>query len=129
MAQTRRDFLRHSSLAASSMLIPAGPWFQAPGGRTSGGRPRLTLKFRPYTLQLRHVFTVAVNSRTTTPVVLTEVEFDGLVGYGEASMPPYLGESHDTATTFLSKVDLSRFSNPFELESMLEVVDGIAPGN
>ncbi|MCK7505418.1 MAG: hypothetical protein MZV70_15945 [Desulfobacterales bacterium] len=23
------------------------------------------------------------------------------VGYGEASMPPYLGESHDTATAFL----------------------------
>ncbi len=111
------------------MLMPAGPWFQAPGGRTSGGRPRLTLKFRPYTLQLRHVFTVAVNSRTTTPVVLTEIEFDGLVGYGEASMPPYLGESHDTATAFLSKVDLSRFSNPFELESMLEVVDAVAPGN
>ncbi|MCX6553096.1 MAG: dipeptide epimerase, partial [Acidobacteria bacterium] len=83
----------------------------------------------PYTLQLKHVFTVAVNSRTTTAVMLTEVEYDGVVGYGEASMPPYLGESHETATAFLSKVDLSRFSNPFELETILTAIDAIAPGN
>ena len=116
-------------MAAGAMLLPAGAWSQAPGARTSGGRPRMTLRFRPYTLQLKHVFTVAVNSRTTTPVVLTEIEYDGIVGYGEASMPPYLGESHDTATAFLSKVDLSRFANPFELESILEAIDGLAPGN
>jgi len=61
--------------------------------------------------------------------VLTEVEYDGVVGYGEASMPPYLGESHDTATAFLAKVDLSRFASPFELESILEAIDGLAPGN
>jgi len=89
----------------------------------------MTFRFRPYTLQLKHVFTVAVNSRTTTPVVLTEVEYDGLVGYGEGSMPPYLGESHETATAFLAKVDLGRFANPFELESILEAIDGLAPGN
>jgi L-alanine-DL-glutamate epimerase-like enolase superfamily enzyme len=89
----------------------------------------MRLTFRPYTLQLKHVFTVAVNSRTTTPVVLTEIEYDGIVGYGEASMPPYLGESHDTATAFLSNVDLSRFASPFELESILEAIDGLAPGN
>ncbi|MCK7533269.1 MAG: hypothetical protein MZV63_20680 [Marinilabiliales bacterium] len=54
----------------------------------------LKLSFRPYELQLRHVFTVATNSRTTTPVVLTTIEYDGITGFGEASMPPYLGESH-----------------------------------
>jgi len=126
---SRRSFLRHSSMAAGAVMLPVGPWWQAPGARSSGGRPRMTLRFQPYTLQLKHVFTVAVNSRTTTPVVLTEIEYDGIVGYGEASMPPYLGESHDTATAFLSKVDLSRFANPFELESILEAIDGLAPGN
>ena len=126
---SRRSFLRHSSMAAGAVMLPVGPWWQAPGARYSGGRPRMTLRFQPYTLQLKHVFTVAVNSRTTTPVVLTEIEYDGIVGYGEASMPPYLGESHDTATAFLSKVDLSRFANPFELESILAAIDGLAPGN
>jgi L-alanine-DL-glutamate epimerase-like enolase superfamily enzyme len=127
--QTRRSFLRRSSLAASAVLLPSDAWQQAPGVRAAGGRPRMTLRFQPYTLQLKHVFTVAVSSRTTTPVVLTEVEYDGIVGYGEASMPPYLGESHETATAFLAKVDLGRFANPFDLESILEAVDGLAPGN
>jgi len=129
MAHTRREWFRNGILAAGTLAIPGGLWHQASGSRTSGGRPRMTFKFRPYTLQLKHVFTVAVNSRTTTPVVLTEIEYDGLVGYGEASMPPYLGESHETATAFLSKVDLGAFSNPFELETILGAIDAIAPGN
>ena len=62
-------------------------------------------------------------------MVLTEVEYDGIVGYGEGSMPPYLGESHETATAFLAKVDLGRFANPFELESILGAIDGLAPGD
>ncbi len=57
--------------------------------KTKGSKMKLT--FRPYTLELIHVFTVAVNSRTTTPVMLTEIEYEGIKGYGEASMPPYLG--------------------------------------
>jgi L-alanine-DL-glutamate epimerase-like enolase superfamily enzyme len=129
VTQSRRSFLRNSSLAATTVLLPSGPWWQAPGTRTANARPRMTFRFRPYTLQLKHVFTVAVNSRTTTPVMLTEIEYDGLVGYGEASMPPYLGESHETATAFLSKVDLGRFSNPFELETILDAIDALAPGN
>jgi len=129
MAQSRREWIRGNVLASGALLVPAGVWHQAPGARRSGGRPRMALRFRPYTLQLKHVFTVAVSSRTTTPVVLTEIEYDGLVGYGEASMPPYLGESHDTASAFLSKVDLSRFATPFERETILEAVDAVAPGN
>jgi L-alanine-DL-glutamate epimerase-like enolase superfamily enzyme len=44
-------------------------------------------------------------------------------------MPPYLGESHESAAAFLSKVDLNRFSNPFDLEEILAYVDSLAPGN
>jgi len=44
-------------------------------------------------------------------------------------MPPYLGESHETATAFLSKVDLSSFRDPFKVEEILAYVDSIAPGN
>jgi L-Ala-D/L-Glu epimerase len=129
MSHTRREFVRNGTLAAGTLLIPAGTWSQTRTSRSAPARPRLTFRFRPYTLQLRHVFTVAVNSRTTTPVMLTEVEFDGVIGYGEASMPPYLGESHETATAFLSRVDLGRFANPFELETILAEIDALAPGN
>lgn len=89
----------------------------------------MKFSFKPYTLELKHVFTVAVNSRTTTPIMLTEIEFDGIKGYGEASMPPYLGESHETATKFLSKVNLEQFNDPFEMEDILDYVDSIEEKN
>jgi L-alanine-DL-glutamate epimerase-like enolase superfamily enzyme len=89
----------------------------------------MKLTYRPYTLELRHVFTIATSSRTTTPVVLTEIEYEGVIGYGEASMPPYLGESHASVQDFLARVDLSRYSDPFELETILQDIDALAPGN
>lgn len=89
----------------------------------------LVLRFRPYELHLKHVFTLASGSRSTTPVMLTEIEFDNIIGYGEASMPPYLGESHKTATDFLSNVNLSQFESPFLMEDILQYVEDLAPGN
>jgi L-alanine-DL-glutamate epimerase-like enolase superfamily enzyme len=113
--------------AAASLAAPAPVGAALPVRRRA--KPRLTLRFRPYTLELRHVFTIATSSRTTTPVVLTEVEYDGVVGYGEASMPPYLGESHESVLAFLKRVDLSPYDNPFELETILRNVDAITSGN
>jgi L-alanine-DL-glutamate epimerase-like enolase superfamily enzyme len=95
----------------------------------SGKENSMTFRFKPYELQLKHVFTLASGSRSTTPVMLTEIDYDGVIGYGEASMPPYLGESHETATQFLKKVDLSGFSSPFLMEEILAYVDKLAPGN
>ncbi|HEX2967785.1 MAG TPA: dipeptide epimerase [Bacteroidales bacterium] len=95
----------------------------------AGGSSKMIFRFRPYELQLKHVFTLASGSRTTTPVMLTEIVYEGITGYGEASMPPYLGESHETAGKFLGKVDLSQFKSPFLIQDILEYVDNIAPGN
>ena len=89
----------------------------------------MVLRWRPFTAQLRHVFTVAVSSRSTTPGMLTEIEYDGVVGYGEASMPPYLGESQESVTAFYARVDLGRYRNPFELEAILADIDAITAGN
>ncbi|RPJ78761.1 MAG: dipeptide epimerase, partial [Acidobacteria bacterium] len=134
MTQNRRDFFRTAAmvggaaaagLGASSCKKAEEPVVK----RKPGPGDRLTFRFRPYTLQLRHVFTIATMSRTTTPVMLTEVEYGGFIGYGEASMPPYLGESHETANAFLSKVDLSKYPDPFDLETILSDIDAIAPGN
>jgi L-alanine-DL-glutamate epimerase-like enolase superfamily enzyme len=89
----------------------------------------LSLRFLPYDLQLRHTFTLANSSRKNTPAMLTQIEFDGVVGYGEASMPPYLGESIVTASSFLAKLDLSQFHDPFQLDDILHYVDSVMPGN
>lgn len=132
MTHNRRDFLKRSSVLAGSAV--ASTLVSLPTAAVAAQAPRrakarMTLRFRPYTLELRHVFTIATSSRTTTPVVLTEIEYDGMTGYGEASMPPYLGESHESATAFLKKVDLSKYDNPFELETILHDIDALAPGN
>ena len=89
----------------------------------------MKLHFKPFELHLKHTFTLATSSRTTTPVMLVELEHDGLVGYGEASMPPYLGESHETVARFLKKVDLSGFNDPFSMEEILQYLDKLEPGN
>lgn len=89
----------------------------------------LKLSFEPYNLQLKHVFTLANSSRTTTPVMLTKIEFEGYTGYGEASMPPYLGETQQSAAQFLSGIDLSQFNDPFRLDEILTYVDSFETGN
>jgi len=61
--------------------------------------------------------------------MLTRIQFDGVSGYGEASMPPLYGESIESATQFLSKVDLSGFKDPFAIDEIMQYVDGIATGN
>ncbi len=67
----------------------------------------LKLSYNPYTLKLKHTFTVSSYSRNETPVVLTEIEYNGKVGYGEASLPQYLGETQESVMNFLSKIDFT----------------------
>ncbi len=89
----------------------------------------MSLRFYPYELQLAHTFTVSSYSRNTTPGVQVEIEYDGITGYGEASMPPYLGHSVESVCTFLSNVDLKQFSSPFLLEDIMSYLDTISPGD
>ena len=69
------------------------------------------------------------NSRTTTPGVQVEIGYDGLTGYGEASMPPYLGQSVESVTSFLRKVNLRQFRDPLMLDDILAYVDSLSPGD
>lgn len=126
---TRRTFLKNIGFATGASLIPGTLLSSCGNNSKNRSTNKMKLTFKPYDLTLKHVFTIAGNSRTTTPVMLTEIEYEGFTGYGEASMPPYLGENHKTAAAFLSKVDLSQFKNPFDLETILTYVDSIAPGN
>lgn len=130
MAQSRRNFLKTSTATVGSVLLAAPSVNIFPKHNLQDGKSgKLKLSFRPYTLELKHVFTIATSSRSTTPVMLTEIEYEGTVGYGEASMPPYLGESQETASAFLSKLDLEKYDNPFELETIIKDVDATDPGN
>lgn len=91
----------------------------------------MQLRFRPHTLALRHAFGIASNTRTSTPAMLVELEHDGLIGCGEASMPPYLGETQESATAFFVRATplLAAVADPFQLEEILPAIDALAPGN
>jgi L-alanine-DL-glutamate epimerase-like enolase superfamily enzyme len=127
--KTRRKFLRDLGVIAGAGTFSYAGLLDSGFLIKKRQSSRLAFRFRPYELKLKHVFTLANSSRSTTPVMLTEIEYDNVTGYGEASMPPYLGESHETATKFLSRVDLAQFSDPFRIEDILGYVNTIAPGN
>ncbi len=135
MSQNRRQFLKTTLMATvgAGLAIDNIGAAQAPSlfhiNRLVGGESHLKIRFFPYELKLNHVFTVSSFSRTTTPDVQVEVEYDGIIGYGEASMPPYLGESIESVMAFLKQVDLNQFTDPFQLEDILSYVDHIAPEN
>lgn len=129
MKQNRKDFLKTGGLLVAGSAAAGLPAASFAKNIIKSRGSKMKLSFKPYTLELKHVFTVAVSSRKTTPVMLTEIEYDGVKGYGEASMPPYLGESQETATAFLSKVNLEQFDDPFQLEKILAYVDSIDAKN
>lgn len=133
---SRREFLKRAALTTAGSAL-ALTNIDAIGSTAAksvnvnrhGKSGKITMKFFPYELKLRHVFTVATYSRTTTPDIQVELTYDGVTGYGEASMPPYLGQSVQTVTTFLGKVDLSQFNDPFQMEDILTYVDSLSTGD
>jgi L-Ala-D/L-Glu epimerase len=129
MRTDRRRFIGTTTMAAGAGLLSSFSKDVKSFPRYKGSGNGLKFTFRPYELQLRHTFTIASNSRTTTAVMLTQIEWEGVTGFGEASMPPYLGESHETATKFLSSLNLSQFKDPFRMEEILDYVDAALPGN
>ena len=146
MKQNRREFLKVAGLAAVGAGLAVGchrrrsqpdesvaePVVQdtvAVEPPKPAGPRRMELRYYPYELQLQHTFTVSSFSRTTTPGVQVEIDYQGYTGYGEASMPPYLGQSVESVTAFLPKVDLRQFADPFCLEDILAYVDSLSPGD
>ncbi len=123
----RRNFIKNTAIFSFGGLISPYLTYSNMKGKLS--KKGLKLSFEPYNLELKHVFTLANSSRTTTPVMLVKLQYDGVTGFGEASMPPYLGESQESAAAFLSSLDLGQFNDPFRMEEILDYVDSVAPEN
>lgn len=125
----RRNFLKTSALGLAFAASPISMSALDSPTRTTTRSGRLNLSFEPYELKLRHSFNLARSQRTTTPDVQVQLEYDGIIGYGEASMPPYLGESVESVTKFLSNLDLAQFADPFRIEDIHAYMDSIADAN
>jgi len=89
----------------------------------------MNLKFYPYTINLKEEFTISVNSRTTTPAVMVEIQEDGITGFGEASLPPYLKETQHSVFDFFKKIDLLQFSSLMDFNEILDYIDKVDEDN
>lgn len=135
----RRDFLKKGALAAAGAGLLGRGTTLAKGLELTddhksvnfnvNGKARMHLSFEPYELKLKHVFTVSSFSRSTTPDVQVRIDFDGYTGYGEASMPPYLGQTVESVCSFLKKVDLEQFPDPFCIDDILTYIDSLSDGD
>lgn len=126
----RRNFLKSAGmLTAAAALFNPATLFAQKSVKKGAASKQMKLEFMPYDLQLTHAFAISTSTRTSTPVVLTQITYDGVTGYGEASMPPYLGETQGSVIDFLKKVDLTQFSSPFLIEDIMDYVDAIAINN
>jgi len=89
----------------------------------------MKLTWKRYDLQLKHTFRIARGASDIDPVVILELEHDGITGYGEAAPSGRYGESIETVESFLASIPVGSFSDPFMLEDALTTVDRIAEGN
>jgi L-alanine-DL-glutamate epimerase-like enolase superfamily enzyme len=91
----------------------------------------MKLTYSTHTLYFKRPFKIAHGSRDSTAIVLTELEYEGLVGYGEACLPPYLVETQESVSIFLSKASkvLSTIKHPFIIEDVMNEIDAIETGN
>lgn len=135
----RRDFLKKGTLAAAGAGLLGSGTTLAKGLELTddhksvyfnvNGKARMHLSFEPYELKFKHVFTVSSFSRSTTPDVQVRIDYDGYTGYGEASMPPYLGQTVESVCSFLKKVDLEQFPDPFCIDDILNYIDSLSVGD
>lgn len=134
METSRRNFLKTMGIAtaAAAVFNPANLFANNPAKRNKrGGSSKLELAWENFTGEMKYTFTISGSSRSSTPIVITRLTWEGYTGYGEAAMPPYLGETQASVHEFLKKVVpvLEKFDNPFQIEDILIAVDAIATNN
>ncbi len=87
----------------------------------------MKISYTKYSLELKHQFTISFSTRKFTPIVIIRLEQDGIFGYGEASLPPYLPEDQESVVRFLSKAALHDLKNYDDLIDNLENINKISP--
>ena len=89
----------------------------------------MKLELFPFQLKFKHAFKIAHGIRTTTDVVYVRITLDKVVGWGEATLPPYLPETQQSVIEFLSKVDITGIQIPYNPFEIFKEMDARYPGN
>ncbi len=79
----------------------------------------MKIQCQEYQLQLRDPFTIARGTTTVQPTLIVRVDYDGLVGYGEATTSDYYGITfaamNEALQAVRGKLEGVRLENPAEL--------------
>ncbi len=88
----------------------------------------MKIKHQLYFLDFKHPFGVSSNTRTQTPSVFLELECEGVVGYGEACLPAYLGETVGETQAFFEacKRLLEDCVFPMQIAEVMTRVDALS---
>lgn len=65
-----------------------------------------SFSYVPYSLRTNAPFGTAHGVRSHTEIMIVRLSYDGITGYGEASMPPYYPENQQSMADFFSKIDI-----------------------
>lgn len=85
----------------------------------------MILSYSPFQLKFKHPFGVSGHTRSETLSVFIAIEENGLIGYGEACLPAYLGETLEGTVNFFKKaaVYLKSLNSQYAFEDILSVLD------
>lgn len=130
----RRQFLKTAGLLAAGAALwqPSNLFAKNTAQPKPSGSKHLQLDWEDFTGVMKFTFTISGSSRTTTPIVITRLSWDGYIGYGEAAMPPYLGETAASCHEFYKKVIdqiLPKYDNPFQIEDIVKDMDKLTTNN
>jgi len=87
-------------------------------------RTKLKINVHPYFLEFIHPFALAHGTRKGTQLAFVKIEFEGVVAYGEASLPPYRKETVDSVKKWIETQKEQVFlllttSNPFKNHELI----------
>lgn len=80
----------------------------------------LRLSYCPFRLEFKHPFGTAHGVRTGTDSVFVKLEGEGITGYGEVTLPPYLKEKPAEVIRNLKRLGASGPLTPEGLQAMLD---------
>lgn len=87
----------------------------------------MQIRYSLFELKFNHPFAIAAGTREGTPVVYVELEQNGIIGYGEAALPPYLPETQESVMRFLSKLNFQEYNDVvFEKEEILNYLFSVS---
>ncbi len=90
----------------------------------------MKLTLREYALKLRHTFTISRGSQDVVPILIAEIESEGIVGYGETSPNAYYGQTVATVREAIESVaPWFQTQNPFHFRTVLEEAQRRLNGN